>query len=311
METDLFGEIEKRTKLAFSNQMEMFVFYLTDNQMYGINVFKIIEVIECPKTVIKVPNSHPNIKGTIDFRGKAVIVIDIGEFLGLPAQDFRKNLSYVIICEYNNNIQGLLVNNTDTLMTRSWEDIKSPSGMLNSSGYLTAIAYNDNNRMVQILDIEKMLVEILGMETSVSEEVLRSAKTSSICKKHVLVIDDSKAARGLIQSVLEQLNFTFETYESASEAMEMLQQAGSIKNKYCMIICDIEMPGIDGFTFTRKAKANPNLKDTYILLHSSMSNPANQDKAKQVGADGFIPKFQPNILAQKIIEIVNNIEENL
>ena len=41
-------EVDKRANLAFSNHMEMLTFYLTDAQQYGINVFKIIEVVETP-----------------------------------------------------------------------------------------------------------------------------------------------------------------------------------------------------------------------------------------------------------------------
>ncbi|MBF0342800.1 MAG: chemotaxis protein CheV [Nitrospirae bacterium] len=308
MEKDLFKEVQQRTQLAFTNQMEMLLFYLSDDQVYGINVFKIIEVIECPSTVVKMPYSQHSVKGTIDFRGKAVIVIDIGEFLGMETQDFRNTLSYVIVCEYNNNIQGLIIKNPESLITRSWEEIKSPTGILSKSGYLTAIAYNDNNEMIQILDIEKILVEILGMETKVSDEFIQKASDSDLCKYHVLVVDDSKAARSLIESVLEQLNFSYESFSSATEALALLESDPRAKNRFCMAICDIEMPGIDGFTFTRKVRSHPDLKDLYILLHSSMSNPTNMSKAKLVGANSFAAKFQPDALAAEVINAIKQIE---
>ncbi len=297
-------EAGQRSQLAFSNQMEMLVFSLTDSQMYGINVFKIIEVIECPDVITKIPNAHHTVKGTIDFRGKAVITIDMSEFLGMPAQDYKNNLSYIIVCEYNTNIQGLLITNPDKLITRSWSDIKSPNNILSDSGYLTAIAYTDENEMIQILDIEKMLIEILGLDADVSEEVLNRVISSEACSRHVLLVDDSKPARIAIQSVLDQLNLTYESFESATEAIEVLKNDADAKNRYCMIICDIEMPGMDGFTFTREIKSTPDVRDTFVLLHSSMSNPTNQIKAEQVGADGFIAKFQPDILAKKIIDVI-------
>ncbi|MBF0538135.1 MAG: chemotaxis protein CheV [Nitrospirae bacterium] len=308
MEKDLFQEVQQRTQLAFTNQMEMLLFYLNDDQVYGINVFKIIEVIECPSSVVKMPYSHPSVKGTIDFRGKAVIVIDIGEFLGMDRQDFKNALSYVIVCEYNNNIQGLIIKNPDSLITRSWEEVKSPSSVIGKSSYLTAITYNDNNDMIQILDIEKILVEILGMETKISDEFVNQASAPELCGHHVLVIDDSKAARSLIEAVLDQLGFTYESYTSASEALADLESDPNGKKRFCMSICDIEMPGIDGFTFTRKIRSNPDLKDLFILLHSSMSNPTNVDKAKQVGANSFAAKFQPDALASEIISAIKQVE---
>lgn len=308
MSKDLFSEIEQRSQLAFSNQMEMLVFMLSDNQMYAINVFKIIEVLECPSKITKVPYSHKSVKGTIDFRGNAVIVIDVAGFLGLIPQDYKNKLSYIIVCEYNNNMQGLLINNPDTLITKSWTEVRSPNTVLNNNGYLTAITYNDNDEMIQILDIEKMLVEIQGIDTELTEDVLEGVQNLKQCEHHVLVIDDSKAARVMIESVLRQLEFTYESFESASDAIKSLENVNNTKDKYCMIICDIEMPGIDGFTFARMAKSLDHVKDTYILLHSSMSNPTNESKAQQAGADGFMAKFQPDKLAKKIVDTLQDIE---
>ncbi|MCI4625542.1 MAG: chemotaxis protein [Candidatus Magnetoovum sp. WYHC-5] len=308
MEKDLFSEVQQRTQLAFSNQIEMLVFTLSDNQMYAINVFKIIEVLECPSKVTKLPYAHAAVKGTIDFRGKAVIVIDVSDFLGLVPQDFKNKLSYIIVCEYSTNMQGLLINMPDTLITKSWSDIKSPNAVLNNNGYLTAITYNDKNEMIQLLDIEKMLVEIQGIETKLAEPIKADLDHLELCTHHVLVVDDSKAARIMIEAVLKQLGFTYESFDSAYEALKALDNDPEAERRYCMIICDIEMPGMDGFTFTRMLKTSQKLKDTYILLHSSMSNPTNETKASQAGANGFIAKFQPDVLAKKIVDVLTGKE---
>jgi two-component system chemotaxis response regulator CheV len=302
----LFDEIEKRTQLALSNQMEMLVFFLTDKQMYGINVFKIVEVLECPKTVTKMPNSHPMIKGTIDFRGKAVIVIDMSDFLGLVPQNYKNDLSYVIICEYNQNIQGFIINSPDKLITRSWEDIKSPAGLLSESHYLTAIAYSDDDKMIQILDIEKILNEVVGLGGDVPKELIDRKIAAEPQKHHILLIDDSKTAKMLVESVIEQLGFEHTYYDSAVKAFSALKENPGLKDKFDMVICDVEMPGMDGFTFTRKVKEDVKLKDMYVMLHTSMSNPTNKIKAEQVGADEFIAKFKPDVLAASIMETVKN-----
>jgi two-component system chemotaxis response regulator CheV len=305
----LFDEVEKRTQLALSNQMEMLVFFLNDRQLYGINVFKIVEVLECPKTVTKMPKSHPNIKGTIDFRGKAVIAIDISEFLGLEPQDIKNTLSYVIICEYNQNVQGFIINSPDKLINRSWEDIKSPAGMLSESHYLTAIAYNDDDKMIQILDVEKILNEVVGLGGDVPTDLIDKKIAAEPQKHHILIIDDSKTARLLIESVINQLGFEHTYFDSAVKAFDALQANPGMKDKFDLVICDVEMPGMDGFTFTRKVKEDASLRDMYVMLHTSMSNPTNKLKAEQVGADEFIAKFKPDVLAASIMETVRKIKE--
>lgn len=300
----VLDEVDKRSRLALSNQMEMLIFYLNDEQLYGINVFKIIEILECPPTVTKIPLSNPSVKGTIDFRGKAVVVIDLGDVLGMTPLDFRNSLCYVIICEYNNAINGFMIKRPDTLLTRGWDEIKSPSGMLTQSAYLTAIAYADNGETIQILDIEKILAEILGLSTELSAEVAAQGRDSGSAGMNVLVVDDSATARMSVESVLRQLGVTCTVMDSAVSALQLLEdiyKKGDGK-KFDFVISDIEMPGMDGFTFTRMIRQSPETAGLYVILHSSLSNPSNKDKAEQVGANEFVAKFQPDILAGKVLE---------
>ncbi|MCI4625557.1 MAG: chemotaxis protein [Candidatus Magnetoovum sp. WYHC-5] len=310
MKDNIFEEIDQRTQLALSNQMEMLVFFLNDGQRYGINVFKIVEVIECPTVITKMPHSHPTVRGTIDFRGKAVVTIDLADFLGLEKQDYRNKLSYIIISEYNNNIQGFIVSMPDTLITRSWQEVKSPTGMMSNSGFLVAIAYTDSGEMIQILDIERILGEIIGIPEEVSQEIIEKSKEVGHFEDvHILVIDDSKTARRLNESVITQLGYSATIMESAAETLQILINDPKAAQKYTIIICDIEMPTMDGFTFTRKIRENEKLKNMYIMLHSSMSNPSNMDKAKQVGADVFIAKFRPDELAKEILATIQQIKD--
>jgi len=69
-------------------------------------------------------------------------------------------------------------------------------------------------------------------------------------------------------------------------------------------LSDIEMPGMDGFTFTRTLREHSNYKDLKVILHSSMSNPTNQQKALQAGANRFVPKFDPDSLSEEIFNLV-------
>jgi two-component system chemotaxis response regulator CheV len=78
-------EAMRRTSLSSSNQMEILSFRLSDNQLYGINVFKIIEIIECPERLAHVPHSHAAVKGIVNFRDEAISVIDLAEVLELES----------------------------------------------------------------------------------------------------------------------------------------------------------------------------------------------------------------------------------
>jgi two-component system chemotaxis response regulator CheV len=306
---DMLAEVDQRANLALSNQMEMLTFYLTDGQLYGINVFKIVEVIECTGRITKIPTSHPAIKGTVNFRGSSVTVIDLSEALDMPPVDYINNIGYIIICEYNDVVQGFLVNEPDTLINKSWEEIKSPTGFISASSYLTALAFLDDARTVQILDIEKILSEIVGIEAELSEHIVEEHKQIDLSDFNILVVDDSRAARAMIQHVLDEMGVKSLVMDNAISALQHLEglaaRGGSVRDKLNLIISDIEMPGMDGFTFVRKIRANPKLQDLYVVMHSSLSNTSNIQKATQVGANDFLAKFKPDEVARKVFEVAS------
>ncbi|MDD2898936.1 MAG: chemotaxis protein [Desulfuromonadaceae bacterium] len=292
-------EALQRSNLSQTNQMEMLTFRLTDNQLYGINVFKIIEILECPRRIDRIPNSHPAVKGALDFRGNALAVIDLSEAVGLPPKDFHAELAYIIICEYNRSLTAFVVHAPDTLLTRSWADIHKPEGVNALS--LVAIAYADSGEAIMLLDIESILVTIVGIDRDLSSVTIGDVEGKG-CGRHVLVVDDSRTAILLLQSVLDKMGFTNTALMSADKALEYLEKEHTAVD---LVISDIEMPGMDGFTFTRTLREQSDYKHLKVILHSSMSNPSNQLKAEQAGANKFVAKFDPDSLSKEIFNLID------
>lgn len=291
-------EALQRTQLSQSNQMEMLTFRLTDNQLYGINVFKIIEILECPRRIDRMPNAHPAVKGALDFRGNAIAVIDLSEAVGLATKEFAEALAYIIICEYNRTLTAFIVHAPDTLLTRSWQDIHKPEGV--NAASLVAIAYADSGEAIMLLDIETILSQVVGIKSDLSTIAMDGVEGKG-GGRHVLVVDDSRTAIMLLQSVLDKMGFTNVAMMSADKALEYLEKEhGSVD----LVISDIEMPGMDGFTFTRTLREQDRYKHLKVILHSSMSNPSNQLKAEQCGANRFVAKFDPDSLSQEIFSLV-------
>jgi two-component system chemotaxis response regulator CheV len=291
-------EALQRSSLSQSNQMEMLTFRLTDNQLYGINVFKIIEILECPSRIDRMPNSHPAVKGVLDFRGNALAVIDLSEAVGLPPKNFHDELAYIIICEYNRSLTAFVVHVPDTLLTRSWADIHKPEGVNAMS--LVAIAYADDGEAIMLLDIESILSDVVGIDRELSNVAISGVEGKG-SGRHVLVVDDSRTAIMLMQSVLDKMGFTSTAVMAADKALEYLEKE---HGRVDLVISDIEMPGMDGFTFTRTLRESGNYRHLKVVLHSSMSNPSNQLKAEQAGADRFVAKFDPDSLSKEILSLV-------
>lgn len=300
--SNALDEAIRRSRLSSSNQMEMLTFRLSDNQLYGINVFKIIEILECPKRIDKLPHSHPAIKGVVSFRGQGITVLDVSEAIGMPKVDFKNELAYLVVCEYNSQLNAFLVKQPETLLTRGWDEIKKPEGFQAPS--VIAIAYADSGEMILILDIESVLVEVVGMDTEISQEVVAQAAAQCNGKK-VLLIDDSSSAMSLMKTTMERLGMIYTEFNAATKALDYLEKqlASDQVPDFDLIISDIEMPGMDGFTFTRSVRELEPLAKIPIALHSSMSNPTNRQKAEEAGANEFVAKFDPEALTNLVLRL--------
>jgi two-component system, chemotaxis family, chemotaxis protein CheV len=294
-------EALKRTSLSRSNQMEMLTFRLSDGQLYGINVFKIIEILESPNRFDRMPHANQAVKGAVDFRGKPIVAIDLSEALDMEPVPFDQQLAYLIICEYSQQLNAFIVASPETLITRGWDEIRKPDGIQARS--LVAIAYSDTGETILLLDIEGILAEVVGYTSEVADEL---ASRGAALKDHsILLVDDSRTALAMMQQTLNHLGMAHRSQSSAVHALAWLEERDKQgEPAFDLIISDIEMPGMDGFTFTRSLRSMPSYEKTKIILHSSMSNPTNQLKAKEAGADDFVAKFAPNELAKHILQVL-------
>ena len=68
-----------------------------------------------------------------------------------------------------------------------------------------------------------------------------------------------------------------------------------------MMISDIEMPEMDGYTLTAEVRSDPRLKDLHVMLHTSLSGVFNQAMVRKVGADDFLSKFSADELAERVL----------
>lgn len=306
--TTALDEALKRTSLSRSNQMEMLTFRLSDGQLYGINVFKIIEILESPCRFDRMPHADQAVKGAVDFRGKPIVAIDLSEALGMEPVPFDRQLAYLIICEYSQQLNAFIVASPETLLTRGWDEIHKPDGIQARS--LVAIAYSDTKETILLLDIEGILAEVVGYQSEVTDELASQGAALKDCS--VLLVDDSRTALAMMQQTLTHLGMTHSSQSSAVQALSWLEEREQRgEPAFDLVISDIEMPGMDGFTFTRSLRSMPSYEKTKIILHSSMSNPTNRLKAEEAGADDFVAKFAPNTLAEHIFKALERSDDDL
>lgn len=79
-----------------------------------------------------------------------------------------------------------------------------------------------------------------------------------------------------------------------------MAKEGDIHQQLALVISDIEMPEMDGYTLTAEIRNDPALKDMHVILHTSLSGVFNQAMVERVGANAFIPKFNPDELGAAV-----------
>lgn len=298
----ILEDVDKRTQMVGKNRLELLLFHLGGKQTFGINVFKVREVIQCPP-LSHLPKSHPAVCGVATIRGKTLPVIDLSMAIGSRPLGDAGNC-FAIVTEYNRSVQGLLVKCVNRIINMKWEAILPPPKGAGKDNYLTAVTQFDD-QMIEILDVEKVFSEVMHCSTEISNAVVDGAEKRDI-QPHVLVVDDSSVARNQIKRTLDQINVSYTLAVDGREALEVLQewvkQDDPVLQRLSMVISDIEMPEMDGYTLTTEIRKDPRLKDFYVLLHSSLSGVFNDAMVKQVGADQFIAKFSADDLATVVLK---------
>ncbi|TYL47133.1 chemotaxis protein CheV [Marinomonas sp. IMCC 4694] len=297
--------VNQRTQLVGENRLELLLFRLNGKQIYGINVFKVKEVLQCPK-LTSMPHSSPVVRGVAHIRGGTIPILDLGLATGASPME---NISqcFVIITEYNRRIQGFLVRGVERIVNMNWSDIQPPPKGLLNDNYLTAVCQVDKE-MVEIIDVEQILSEVAPTKQDISDGILNDGITENARKHHILIVDDSSVARKQIKRCMEQVGFVTTVLCDGREALNYLQamvaEGKDVTKEFAMVISDIEMPEMDGYTLTTAIRNDSRLQDLFILLHTSLSGVFNEAMVKKVGADGFLAKFQPDELARLAIETV-------
>jgi two-component system chemotaxis sensor kinase CheA len=106
-------------------------------------------------------------------------------------------------------------------------------------------------------------------------------------RRPVLIVDDSLTTRMLEQSILESAGYDVDVAESGEEALDRLRS-----RDYALILVDVEMPGMDGFTFIEHLRADAKSRHIPAILVTSLAEPEHRKRGRAVGAQGYIVKSE-------------------
>jgi two-component system chemotaxis response regulator CheV len=264
-------------------------------------VFKVREVLQCPP-LTSMPKLNPLVRGIAHIRGQTISVIDLSMATkGRKIEDLSN--AFIVIAEYNRSVQGFLVGAVERIINTNWDAIMPPPQGTGRASYLTAVTEVENE-LIEILDVEKILNEISPLNAEVSSEVAEGLTTEGQENKIIFIADDSTVARNQVKKALTSLGLEIELAKNGLEALkrlkEIAEEYGDITKRVGVLVSDIEMPEMDGYTLTAEIKNTPELQKLHVVLHTSLSGVFNQAMVQKVGADDFIAKFHPDELATAV-----------
>ncbi|PBJ81906.1 chemotaxis protein CheW [Lysobacteraceae bacterium NML93-0399] len=310
MSEDLLDRIDQRTRLAGHNRLALLLFRLGGRQVFGVNVFKVQEVLRRP-ALFQVPGLPMQFAGVADVRGRSVPVLDLGRAIGHPERDQGDLPDYLVVTEFNRSVQGFLVSGVERIVNIAVADIQPPPELGNDSSYLTAVTRFQGD-LIQVIDVESVLADIsqARMDADLSPDY---ALPEGAPPMQVLVVDDSRVARQQIRSVLDQLGVGVTLLSDGRQALDHLLQLHAAgeppAQRYAMVVSDIEMPAMDGYTLTTEIRRHPGLADLFVLLHTSLSGVFNTSMVQSVGADAFVAKYSPHDLADEVLKRLGEVAE--
>ncbi|MCX7276606.1 MAG: chemotaxis protein [Burkholderiales bacterium] len=310
-------EIDERTNLTSSNKFELLLFRLgeaphsANRELFGINVFKVREIMVMP-TITAVAGSSKHLLGMTNIRGQVIPVIDLAGAVGcLP----KNGLNILMVTEYARSTQAFAVEEVDQIVRLDWGQVLSAESNT-AGGMITSIARLDgdidNTRLAQVLDVEQILRNVMPPKEPDVDPASVGPKITLRPGSVVIAADDSPLARTLVEQGLTAVGVPYIMCKTGKEAWEKVQalseaaqaEGKSIQDKIALVLTDLEMPEMDGFTLTRNIKKDSRLKSIPVIIHSSLSGSANEVHVKSVGADAYVGKFVAEELAATIRKIL-------
>lgn len=277
-------------------------------QYYGINVAKVREIIKMPE-ITMVPSLPEVVIGVFELRNKIIPAVDLRLHLYNKKNVEKDNK--MIVTQFNNIQTGIVVNEVLRIHRLTWQDIVAPDIIQDYDPEKSSIVgiIQMKGKQMMLLDVEKVIADI-----DPNSAIDNSGENISFDSKiKIFTCDDSAVIRKMISTRLKKSGIEYEQFNDGMELWERLQivkdkviNGDSLDSHLNLVVSDIEMPRLDGYTLTNNIKNDPILSSLPVILFSSIINKDLLHKGKAVGADAQLSKPQIGELLDTIRLIANN-----
>ncbi|AIW16577.1 chemotaxis protein [Vibrio tubiashii] len=292
-----------------ANQSQgMLMFTLTSsNQLFAIGTLKVREIVPFQPTT-QIPYSHHHVIGTVTIRDKTIPVINMPAAIGFrPIQPEEYDSCYLIVTDCLRTVVAFMVRSIEKIIECDWKSIESAPKSAGSNVFVTGITRFEE-QIVQMLDVELLLSKIYPQYESTNIPMLTDIERERLKALNILLVDDSSIARKQLSDALDSINISYQICNNGLDALDLMRSEASANRPVDLLVSDIEMPGLDGYELAFETQNDPELKNSYVILHTSLSSEICVDRAQQVGAHEALEKFNAGDLIQAMLRGAGKLE---
>jgi len=312
----VLDNVDAATNLAKNNELQLLVFRISnseDSAYYAINVFKTREVVESKNHFLtQIPSAHPLLEGTIILRGLQIPILNLPAWLGSEIDPDEITKTNILICDFNGVIIGLRIMSAYRVIKKNWEEMHAPdSYRLKQDGLVMNDTRLEDGSLCLILDYEKLLSDVIPQAMVDVTQSPSNIQDLDIPEKllngTVLIAEDSKTAQRHLTQIFNNSNIDMKLFDNGKKLVDYIFSLNN-PSKIPVVITDIEMPEMSGFTVIQKLKATPTTNQIPIIVNSSMTGDNNKREAEVLGANGFIDKTKSHDVIPLIVSVMNEAE---
>jgi two-component system chemotaxis sensor kinase CheA len=262
------------------------------NQIYVLPMQQVRQVIRVQRSDI-IPHGD---RHAIEFHGEKIVVIRLTEALGITEYHTpleRTGQVPVVILAYG---AGQIACIVDEVIRVQEIVVRSLGSQLRRVKRITGAVILGDGKVALVLDALELIQESIKGPPLVSSQSISGREI-----KRILVVEDSVTSRALLQTILERAGYKIRTAVDGMEALAMLKE-----HEFDMVVSDVDMPRMNGFTLTEKIRADARISALPVVLVTSLDSPADQKHGITVGADAYIKKtsFEKSTLLEVIQDIL-------
>ncbi|WP_146119157.1 chemotaxis protein [Blastopirellula marina] len=292
---------------AGTNEAEILVFQVGD-QSFGVNVAKVKEVLEIGE-VTSIPHGHPAIEGLAQVRNEVVTLVNLAQYL-YGDEEFAQTVGakdYLLLLEFNSQQLAFRVQRIQRIYRVSWTATKPLPEAPGMTAPVTSVILLDG-KLIQILDFETIGNRIgqIDQAPSSGDHFVERVDAAN-CP--IVFAEDSRMISEMILDSLHAAGFSnVRGFTDGEDALRYLQKvaaehdASTIRSAVSVVVTDVEMPRMDGFTLSKQLRSNDRLAQVPIIIFSSLVSRDNEKKGKQVGVSCQVAKPRYDELVLRIRE---------